>query len=52
MKFFGATVNGWELLDVVTKRSVSVPGGVLDPPLLEIEMTKLNKHHISGKEHY
>ena len=52
MKFFGATVNGWELLDVVTKRSVSVPGGVLDPPLLEIEMSKLNKHHFSAREFY
>ena len=52
IKFFGATVNGWESLDVVTKRSISVPGVVLDPPLLEIEMSKLNKHHISGKEYY
>ena len=38
MKFFVTTVSDWESLAAVTKKSVLVPGGVLDPPLLEIEM--------------
>ena len=37
---------------IVTKKSVLVPKGVLDPPLLEIEMSKLNKHHISRRVFY
>ena len=52
MKFFVTNVSGWESLVVVTKESVSVPKGVLDQSLLEIEMSKLNKHHFSGGEFY
>ena len=37
---------------IVTKRSVLVPKSVLYQPLLDIEMVKLNKHHISGREFY
>ena len=40
------------IVDVVTKKSILVPTGVLDPPLLKIEMSKLNKYHISGREFY
>ena len=50
MKFLEATVKGWESLTVVTKMSILIPTGVLDPSLLEIEMSKLNEHHISGRE--
>ena len=52
MKFFVATGKGWESLAVVTKMSILVPTGVLDPPLVEIEMSKLNEHHISGREYF
>ena len=52
MKFFVTTVSDWESLAAVTKKSVLVPGGVLDPPLLEIEMGKLKKHHINEREFY
>ena len=44
------TVSDWESLPVVTKKSVLVPKATLDLPLLEIKMSKLNRHHISGKE--
>ena len=50
--FFVTTVSGWESLAAVTKKSILVPAGVLDSPLREIEMRKLNKHHISGSEFY
>ena len=52
MKFFETTVSGWESLAVVTKKSILVPTGVQDSPLLEIEISKLNKHHTSGREFY
>ena len=52
IKFFVRTVSSWESLAVVTKKDNSVPTGVLDPPLFEIEMGKLNKHHISEREFY
>ena len=52
MKFFVTTVSGWESLAIVTKKSILVPTGVLDLPLLEIEMSKLIKHRISGREFY
>ena len=52
MKFFVTIVSDWESLAVVTKKSVLFPTGLLDPPLLEIEMSKLNKHHIGGREFY
>ena len=52
MKFFVTTVSGWESLAIVTKKSILVPTGVLDLPLLEIEMSKLNKHRVSGREFY
>ena len=45
MKFFVTTVNGWESLTVVTKKLILVATGVLDPPLLQIEMSKSNKTH-------
>ena len=50
MKFFTTTVSGWGSLAVVTEKSVLVPTHVLDPPQLEIEMSKLNKDRISGRE--
>ena len=37
------TVKGWKPLAVVTKKSILVSKCVLDLPLLEIEMSKLNK---------
>ena len=46
------TTSGWESLAVVKEKSVLVIKSVLDQPLLEIEMSKLNKHHISGREFY
>ena len=52
MKFFVTTVSGWESLAIVTKKSILVPTGVLDLPLLEIEMSKLKKHRVSGREFY
>ena len=52
MKFFVTTVSGWESLAIVTKKSILVPTGVLDLLLLEIEMSKLNKHRVSGREFY
>ena len=52
MKLFVTTVSGWNVLPVVIKKSTLVSTGVLDPPLLEIEMSKLNKHHINGRELY
>ena len=39
MRLFVTTVSGWELLGVVTKKSILVPVRVLDPPLLETEMS-------------
>ena len=50
MKFFVTIVSGWESVAVVTKKLILVPTGVLDAPLLEIAISKLNKHHISGRE--
>ena len=44
------TVAGWESLAVATIKPNLVPKGVLDSPLLEIKMSKLNMHHISGKK--
>ena len=52
MKFFVTTVSGWESLAIVTKKTILVPTGVLDLPLLEIEMSKLIKHGIIGREFY
>ena len=52
MKFFVTTISGWESLAIVTKKSVLVPTGVLDLPLLDIEMSKLNEHRISGRKYY
>ena len=52
MQFFVITVNDWESLDVVSKKSILVPAGVLDTPLLETEASKLNKHHINGRKFY
>ena len=52
MKFFVTTVSSLESLAVVTKMSILVPTGVLDPSLLEIQMSILNKHHISGIKFY
>ena len=40
-------VNGWDSLIVDTKISILVALGVLDSPLCEIIMSKLNKQHIS-----
>ena len=37
------TVNGWESLILDTTISILVALGVLDPPLCEIKMSKLNK---------
>ena len=48
--FFVTTVRGWEPLAVVTKKPILVFKGVLDPPLLEIKMSKLNKNQISRRE--
>ena len=48
MKFFATTVSGWESLAFVQKKSVLVPKDVLDQPLLETEMSNLDKHHVSG----
>ena len=42
-----ATVKGWESLFVDTKISILVALAVLDSPLCEIKMCKLNKQHIS-----
>ena len=44
------TGSGWESSAVVTKKSMLLPEGVLDPPLLEIKMGELNEHHISGRQ--
>ena len=52
MKFFATTVSDWQSLVVETKTSILVPRAVLNKPLLEIEMSKLNKHHVNGKEFY
>ena len=52
MQFFVITVNDWESLDVVSKKSILVLAGVLDTPLLETEASKLNKHHINGPKFY
>ena len=52
IKFFKTTVRRWEALADVTKKSILVPKGFLDLPLFGIEMSKLNKHHIKGKEFY
>ena len=41
------TVNDWRSLVVDAKISILVALGVLDSPLCEIKMSKLNKQHIS-----
>ena len=41
MKFFVTTVSGWEPLAVISKMSILIPTGVLEPPLVEIEISKL-----------
>ena len=41
------TVKGWEGLVFGTQISILVALGVLDSPLREIKMRKLNKQHIS-----
>ena len=46
------TVNGWESLVVDTKISILVVLGVLDSPLREIKMSKLNNQHISETGYY
>ena len=51
-KFFMTTINGWESLVVDTKISILVVLGVLDSPLCEIKMSKLNKQHISETGYY
>ena len=45
-------VNSWESLVVATKISILVALGVLDSPLCEIKMSKLNKQHISEIGYY
>ena len=51
MMFFVTTVSDWESLAVVTNKSILVPTAALDHlSLLEIDMSELNKYHISGKE--
>ena len=52
MKFFVATVRGWKPLAVVTKKSILVSTGVLDLPLLEIEISELIENRINGREFY
>ena len=52
MKFFVATASGWESLAVVTKKSILVSKDILDLPLIEIKMRKLNRHHNSEREFY
>lgn len=58
MKFFvfvndwESFVNVWESLAVVTKKSVLVATGVLYLLLLEIQMSKIIKHHTTGSEFY
>ena len=48
-----ATVSGWESLTAITKkRQFFVPAGFLDPPLLEIKISKLIQHRINGREFY
>ena len=49
MKFFVATVIGWGSLTVVSKMSILISTGAQDLPLVEIEISKLNKHRISGR---
>ena len=46
------TFSSWEFLAVVTKKSILVLTGVVDPPLLILELGKLNKYPISRKELY
>ena len=41
------TVNDWRSLVVDAKISILVALGVLDSPLCEFKMSKLNKQHIS-----
>ena len=50
MKFFVTNVSGSKSLAVVTKMSILVHISVLDLPLLETEIRKLNKHLISGRD--
>ena len=45
-------VTDWELLLVDTKISISVVLGVLDSPLCEIKVSKLNTQHISKTGYY
>ena len=51
-KFFLTAVNGWNALVVNTKISILIALGVLDLPLHEIKMRKLNKTNISEIEYY
>ena len=53
-KFYVATINGWESLIVETKISILVALGVLDSPLCEIKMSKLNaqRNRILLKEYF
>ena len=46
------TVSGWESLVVDTKISILVALGILDSPMCEIKMSKLNKQHISETGYY
>ena len=46
------TVNGWESLVVDKNVSILVALGVLDSPLCEIKMSKLNKQHVSETRYY
>ena len=52
MKFSVTTFSGWESVAVVAKKSILVHTGVQDPSLLKVEISKLNKEHISGREFY
>ena len=45
-------INGWESLTADTKISILVAFGVLDLPLCEIKMSKLNKQHITKTGYY
>ena len=51
-KFFVTTFNGWESLIVETKISILVALGVLDEPLCEIKISKLNKQQTSETGYY
>ena len=51
-KFLMITFNGWESLIVDTKIFILVALSVLDSPLCEIKISKLNKQHISKTGYY